>query len=108
DGGAILNEFFDECIATATAEGYEPRRNVVDTYRGVLNEKNSKLTASMMRDVQGGLPTEADHILGDMLRRAESRNLATPLLRVAYTHLQCYEAGRPGAVEQPVAASQTS
>lgn len=94
NGSGILNEHFDECIATAAAEGYELRSDVVATYRATLNEPNSRLTASMLRDVQNGQPTEAGHILGDLLHRARSRDVPTPLLRVAYTHLQCYEASR--------------
>jgi 2-dehydropantoate 2-reductase len=35
---------------------------------------------------------EADHIIGDMLRRAHEHKLQTPLLRLAYCHLQAYEA----------------
>jgi 2-dehydropantoate 2-reductase len=101
EGRAILNELFEECLAVAAAEGYAPRKEVVDTYRGVLTELGSKLTASMLRDVLGGHPTEADHILGDLLARARARGIATPLLRVAYTHLQCYEAARNGARDQP-------
>ena len=30
----------------------------------------SLLTASMLRDIEGGMPVEGDHILGDLLRRA--------------------------------------
>ena len=48
----------------------------------------------MLRDVERGGPTEGEHILGDMLRRAEEHGIATPLLHVALCHLQTYEAGR--------------
>jgi 2-dehydropantoate 2-reductase len=61
-------------------------------YRRTLTERGSSLTSSMFRDVQRGRPTEADHIIGDMLRRAHRHGLDAPMLRIANTHLQCFEA----------------
>ena len=37
----------------------------------------------MMRDMEGGGPTEADHILGDLIQRGEAANVPCPLLRLA-------------------------
>ena len=50
--------------------------------------------ASMLRDVERGSVTEAEHILGDMVSRAQARGVAAPLLRLAYSHLQAYELRR--------------
>ena len=66
-------------------------------YRNQLTEKGSGLMASMLRDVEKGGPTEADHILGDMVARAESHGIAAPWLRLAYSHLQAYDARRQAA-----------
>ena len=55
----------------------------------MLTEAGSSLTASMLRDMEAGAPIEADHVIGDLLSRAE-----TPLLRVVYTALKVYEAKR--------------
>ena len=52
----------------------------------------SPFTASMLRDVEGGRPVEADHMLGDLLKR--SKGADTPVLRAAYIHLKAYEARR--------------
>jgi 2-dehydropantoate 2-reductase len=48
----------------------------------------------MFRDIQAGLPIEADHIVGDLITRAEAAKVDVPRLRVAYTHLKTYEAQR--------------
>jgi 2-dehydropantoate 2-reductase len=48
----------------------------------------------MFRDIQGGGPTEGDHIVGAMLRQARALGVPTPLLRIANAHLQTYEAER--------------
>jgi 2-dehydropantoate 2-reductase len=45
----------------------------------------------MLRDIDAGSPTEADHIVGDMISRAKKYGIETPLLQTAYTHLQVYE-----------------
>ena len=44
----------------------------------------------MLRDVEKGGVTEADHILGDMVARAAAKGVDVPLLRLAYSHLQAY------------------
>lgn len=62
------------------------------SYRRVLTEGGSTFTSSMLRDIVSGQRTEADHILGDMLRRARKHSIDTPVLAIAFAHLQCFEA----------------
>ena len=54
----------------------------------------SASTASMLRDIQAGRATEGQHILGDMLNRAQAAAIATPLLALAHLHVQAYEKQR--------------
>jgi 2-dehydropantoate 2-reductase len=54
--------------------------------------KGSPLTASMLRDIENGAPTEADHIIGDLLDRSHRNRLS--YLPMAYTHLKAYESRR--------------
>ena len=49
------------------------------------------MTASMFRDVRAGLPVEADHVIGDLIARADAAKIPVPKLRIAYTHLKAYE-----------------
>ena len=81
-----------ECVAIAARCGFTPRPAMVDRLRGVVATAGSPLTASMLRDLERGGAVEADHVLGDLLRRGEPG--ASPLLRVAYLHLKAYEARR--------------
>jgi 2-dehydropantoate 2-reductase len=62
--------------------------------RKLLTDAASPMMASMLRDVEAGGPTEADHILGDLVERARSLGVATPLLGLAYLNLQAYAARR--------------
>jgi len=82
---------FDECKAIATAEGYPPRAPFVDRTLGMLTTEGSPLNASMFRDIKAGQRVEADHVIGDLIARADAAKVPVPRLRVAYTHLKAYE-----------------
>jgi 2-dehydropantoate 2-reductase len=60
----------------------------------MLTTEGSPLTASMFRDIKAGAPVEADHVIGDLIARAEAANVPLPKLRTAYTHLKAYEKQR--------------
>ncbi|HYU15521.1 MAG TPA: 2-dehydropantoate 2-reductase [Candidatus Acidoferrum sp.] len=94
DGPALVEQLLSECIAVVTAEGFAPSQAGLAPYRAMLSARGSPITASMLRDIERGGPTEADHVLGDLVKRAASHDIAAPLLRVAYTHLQAHERRR--------------
>ncbi len=88
-GSEFVMRLFEECRSIAEAEGFPPSVPFLERSRGILTEAGSTLTASMLRDIEAGAPIEADHIIGDLLNRAE-----TPLLRIVYSALKAYEARR--------------
>jgi 2-dehydropantoate 2-reductase len=45
----------------------------------------------MYRDLQRGVPIEADQIIGDLVERARLAGIETPLLAAIYTHLCVYQ-----------------
>jgi 2-dehydropantoate 2-reductase len=57
----------------------------------MLTERGSNFSASMRRDLEAGLRTEGDQVLGDMLRRARANGIDAPLLRTAVCNLQVHE-----------------
>ena len=59
----------------------------------ILTDGASKITASMLKDVERGGPIEADHIIGDLIARAPTDALPT-LLPIVLVHLKAYEARR--------------
>jgi len=93
DGRELILALLEECRTIAEAEGHAPDERRMLRYTEQLTEPGSPSTASMLRDIQRGSSTEAEHIIGDMVSRAETHQIATPVLRTAYTHLQAYEAG---------------
>ncbi len=84
----------EECAAIAGAQGFPPGEAAMARSRTMFTAPGSAMAASMLRDVERGGPTEADHVLGDLLRRGEEKGVRAPLLAVAYAHLKSYEARR--------------
>jgi 2-dehydropantoate 2-reductase len=84
----------DEISQIAAAAGHPPRMPFIERITGILTTEGSPFTASMFRDIVAGLPIEADHIVGDLIARAEAAKLDVPRLRTAYAHLKTYEAQR--------------
>jgi 2-dehydropantoate 2-reductase len=91
DGAALMKEALAECRAVAEAAGYPPRREARERVEAMVTEPGSVNSASMRQDLDAGRRTEADAILGDMLRRAKGFGIAAPLLRAAWCHLQVHE-----------------
>jgi 2-dehydropantoate 2-reductase len=91
DGRALMLEAFAECCAVATAAGFAPRPQTMEQTERLLTEPGSVNSASMRQDLEAGRRTEADAIIGDMLRRAAEFGVAMPLLRAAYSALQVHE-----------------
>ena len=89
----LATKLLNECAAIAAIEGFRPRQLPFEQVRTILTAAGSPLKASMLRDIEGGLPVEGDHILGDLLRRAAKPDDHS-LLRIAYLHVKAYEAGR--------------
>jgi 2-dehydropantoate 2-reductase len=96
-GDELMRQALGECERVAAAEGHAPSPEALERTRKMLTTKGSTFTASMMRDLVAGGATEGDHIIGDLVRRAEKRNLAAPLLRLALCNLQVHEARRQRA-----------
>ncbi|HEV2578492.1 MAG TPA: ketopantoate reductase family protein [Acidobacteriaceae bacterium] len=90
-GLAFANASIDECIAVATANGYPPSDKLIEWDRKRLTEPGSDLTSSMYRDMMKNAAVEADHIIGDLVARAEAHNVAAPLLCATYVQLKVYE-----------------
>jgi 2-dehydropantoate 2-reductase len=111
-GVDLLRRILAECAAIASAQGFAPRPQALGRAEAVLSDPDSTLTASMLRDLERGARTEAEHIIGDLVSRrqpafapgalrapgvsaggpATAAAAAHPeLLDVAYAHLKTYE-----------------
>ncbi|MHC1946009.1 2-dehydropantoate 2-reductase [Bradyrhizobium sp. UFLA06-06] len=95
-GKDFLLGILDECSAIAADAGHAPGGPFFQRTRGLLTTEGSPMTASMFRDIKAGLPVEADHVIGDLIVRADAAKIPVPKLRTAYTHLKAYEKQRAG------------
>ena len=84
----------DECASVAAAAGHPLREDNRKRTEAMLTAEGSAFTASMYRDIVAGAAIEADHIIGDMIARADAAKAPAPRLRMIYTHLKTYEAQR--------------
>src|SRR5436309_2747270 len=84
----MILPLFAEVGAVAAFNGYAPRAAFVEKTRAMLTEPGSTFTASMLRDIEGDGPIEADHIVGDLLSRQDpavaKRDDDVSMLQIAY------------------------
>jgi 2-dehydropantoate 2-reductase len=92
--GDLTLALFDECRAISASHGFAYLEEPLRQNRAILTKPGSPLVASMLRDVERNSPTEADHIIGDLLRRGQEKSLTSPVLQMAYAHLQSYAVRR--------------
>jgi len=91
-GEKLILALLAENASVAKAEGFATPDAVMNNYRGMLTQKGSAFTASMLRDLESGGQAEGDHILGALLARARKHGLQAPTLEIATTHLEAYAA----------------
>ena len=94
EGQAIVLETVEECRKVAAAAGCDPGEKGMNNVRSYLTQKGSRFAASMLHDLEKAAMVEADHIVGDMIARADAAKVPVPKLRTAYTHLKAYEQQR--------------
>jgi 2-dehydropantoate 2-reductase len=94
DGEQTILQALDECAAVGTACGFPLPLPVATFLREQVTVKGSKLTSSMYRDLQKGVPTEVETILGDLLQHAHEHHLPTLLLQAGTVRLRVNENSR--------------
>ncbi len=96
EGAAIARQVVGESAGIAHAAGYPVREHAARFAEKMLTAADSPFKASMLRDIEAGGRVEADHLVGDMMRRGQALGLPTEVLQVAFAHLQAYERSRAG------------
>jgi 2-dehydropantoate 2-reductase len=92
-GAELAAALLDECRAIAVAAGYPPRPDSLKASLARLTDPGSAVTASMLDDVERRGRTEADHVLGDLLRRRGGAvESDRSLLRLVYVAVKAAEA----------------
>lgn len=90
-GQAFLLSALAECRDTAAALGHPITDKTLGFYNKMFTTQGSPFAASMLRDVEANRQTEGEHVIGDLLRRADAAGLNTPILRCALAAIETHE-----------------
>jgi 2-dehydropantoate 2-reductase len=97
-GEPLILKLLAECASVAEHAGYAVRSEVRQRYETMLTTKGSKMTASMLRDIERGAAIEVDHVIGDMIARRvacdKHAKAGVTVLDYVNLHLKSYEARR--------------
>jgi 2-dehydropantoate 2-reductase len=97
-GEGLIMALLEECARVAAYSGHSLRSQVRQRFEGMLGAPGSKLTASMLRDMERGAPTEVEHLIGDLIARRPGANGpvkgALSALDYVYLNVRAYEARR--------------
>lgn len=91
-GLEFAERVIDEVVTIVRAVGETPSEPFLVEARRVLTLKDSPQTSSMYRDLVAGNSIEADQIIGDLLKRASEKGIASPILSTVYSNLLVYQA----------------
>jgi 2-dehydropantoate 2-reductase len=95
-GAGLVVAAWEECARVTAAEGYPPPREIGEMIRGLYARAGSPYRPSILVDLEHGRPTEGEHTIGDLVRRAERHGIAVPNLRAALCALEAHEVKRSG------------
>jgi len=78
----LLRDLVVEAVKVASLEGYRFPYSLVERAEAYC-EESAEAVAPMLQDVRRNRPTEADALIGEIIRRAQAAGLPTPRLRMA-------------------------
>lgn len=97
-GEGLILKLLDECARVAEHAGHPLRSEIRQRFEKMLTTPGSKMTASMLRDIERGAPIEVEHVFGELITRRpgadRSPEDSLSALDYVYLHLRTYEARR--------------
>jgi 2-dehydropantoate 2-reductase len=93
-GAPFLHRMLDRNAAIAAANGFPMRDAFLAEFRAVFSDPTAAYSTSMLRDLEAGGRTEADHILGFMLERARAAGVSEEIHEAALLHARAYDQRR--------------
>jgi len=90
DAGGLprILEALTEAEQVAETAGYPVSASAHAQSLALLTEEGSSFTTSLHRDLVAGLPTEAEHLLGDFSKRARALGAPAPLLELTLVQIR--------------------
>ena len=93
-GSGFLHRILDRNAAIAAAHGFPMRDAFIAEFRALFADPASAYGTSMLRDIEAGGRTEADHILGFLLAAARHAGQPDDAHEAALLHARAYEERR--------------
>ncbi|MFD7627340.1 ketopantoate reductase family protein [Streptomyces sp. NPDC059851] len=90
-GTELARALLAEAAAVAAAAGYPVPESELAFTTQTVTTAGSRLTPSLYRDVLAGRSTEVEHVLGDLVARARTLAVPTPLLDLATLQLRVHQ-----------------
>jgi 2-dehydropantoate 2-reductase len=91
-GRQFLNNVFAEGQEICKANGFPMSHDVIKFYENIFDTKASPFATSMLRDMETGKVTEGQHIVGDLVKRADDHGVPVPIMKSALAAIEAYEA----------------
>lgn len=93
-GRDLTRQLAEEVAAVMRVVGAPIAEDLVERQMNIFEKQGDRMKSSMLRDMEKGLPVEAEHLQGHLLRIAEQHEVPVPLLRIVYNNLKVYESER--------------
>ena len=93
-GQDMLVTLLERNAAIAAAQGHAMTPAFLESYRALFSDPASAYTASMLRDLEAGGRTEAEHILGFLTTAAREAGVPDELHALALLHARAYDQRR--------------
>jgi 2-dehydropantoate 2-reductase len=93
-GAGFVAATFDECARIVAAAGHPPPAWLREVVIQIWTQPGSNYGPSLLADVENGRPTEGEHVIGDLARRADQLGVQASIVRAALCSVQIYEARR--------------
>ncbi|WP_445613596.1 ketopantoate reductase family protein [Geobacillus sp. YF-1] len=90
-GTVIIDRLFQEIETIIKAHGAPLTDEMAKRQRAQLEQIAPTMKSSMQRDMEKGLPIEAAHLQGYLLKLARQHGIAAPMLEAVYHNLFLYE-----------------
>jgi 2-dehydropantoate 2-reductase len=95
-GYEALRKIVTEVVTVMEKIGAPIGNELIEAQLTKVNEMGYQMKSSMQRDMEKGLPTEADHFFLYLLTHAKEHNVQTPTIELIYANLKVYEKGLQG------------
>lgn len=90
-GTELLQNLLSEVAQIMRAEQAAIAEDIEQIQFSRVGKMNYDMKSSMLRDMEKGLPVEADHLQGYLLQLAHKHGLQAPILQSIYVNLKLYE-----------------